>query len=238
MPFSHKSGSYNVEKGRAELSKEPQRSARTVAIEFSVVWSMFMAYFVVQVVSRPAIAYFTCDQADILAPYTPNTIPTFYMIVVGNTVPILAILATEFSNSMQLRRLMEPGRERGDSKKPAVGGPASSGFWHYASHAINLFWLGQFTVVLITEVAKRWTGRLRPHFMDVCRPSPDSIVCFNKTAHAHMYNWIYTGGDFCTGDPGKVDEARLSKSVSPNPIRSDPTRSTGGLLSYQIIQSN
>lgn len=211
--FSSKSGSYDLEKRRSN-KPQSERTARTVAIEFAVVFSMFIGYLCITTGLQSAIAYYTCDQTDILAPYRPNSIPTLHMIVIGNLMPVLAICICEAFNSIQLKKLLYPDCDRETSKNrstsEAVASVSSSGFRHYSSHAINLFWLGQFTVVLITEVGKRWTGRLRPNFLDVCRPNLDALVCFNRSGDLKMYNSIYTGGDFCTGDPDKVQEARLS----------------------------
>lgn len=78
-------------------------------------------------------------------------------------------------------------------------------------HAISLFTLGIAIVLLLTEIAKRWIGRLRPHFMDVCKPDFTKFNCTYKGTTGFIYNQISTDGDFCTGDPGAVLEARLSK---------------------------
>jgi phosphatidate phosphatase len=43
-----------------------------------------------------------------------------------------------------------------------------------------------------------------------CKPNYDTIKCFNQTITGYIYNPIYTGDGFCTGDPDEVKEARLS----------------------------
>lgn len=67
-----------------------------------------------------------------------------------------------------------------------------------------------FVTVVVTEVVKRWIGRLRPHFLDVCRPRFETINCWNKTGNGEIMNAIWTGGEFCTGGAKKIKEARLS----------------------------
>lgn len=198
---------YNVEK------KSP-RGVRTVVIEFSVCLVTFIAYVstALGLVFQPTITYFTCDRSDILAPYLSNSVPTIHLIALGNIVPLVAILAIEIVNSKNNRR----GR-----------------LLHDISYAFNLFWLGESIVGFITEVIKRSTGQLRPNFLDVCRPNLESIVCFNRTADdAQLYNWIFTGGDFCTGDPNKVEEARLSKSLNSTRIDFQTTRNSKQSLGW------
>lgn len=73
-------------------------------------------------------------------------------------------------------------------------------------HGISLFVLGLGIVMLLTEIGKRWVGRLRPHFMDVCKPDLTKVKCLNGV----LFNPIYTGDNFCTGDPARIKEARLS----------------------------
>jgi len=54
-------------------------------------------------------------------------------------------------------------------------------------HGMSLFLMGAAATMCLTEIGKRWVGRLRPHFIA-----------------------IYTGGSFCTGDPDQIKEARFS----------------------------
>ena len=72
-------------------------------------------------------------------------------------------------------------------------------------HGISIFLLGVAITMLLTEVGKRWTGRLRPHFMDLCKP------VYNCTSELlTAFKPIYSGDDFCTGDAKHVKEARFS----------------------------
>ena len=77
-------------------------------------------------------------------------------------------------------------------------------------HAISLFALGISLTLCITEIGKRWVGRLRPHFIAVCQPNFSNINCSSNAMSGIYYNPIYTGGNFCTGEPSLVLEARFS----------------------------
>jgi hypothetical protein len=45
-------------------------------------------------------------------------------------------------------------------------------------HGVLLYSLGAISTLLITEVGKHTIGRLRPHFIDVCKPDWEQIKCF------------------------------------------------------------
>ncbi|XP_068095518.1 phospholipid phosphatase 3 isoform X1 [Hyperolius riggenbachi] len=51
-----------------------------------------------------------------------------------------------------------------------------------------------------TDIAKVSIGRLRPHFIEVCKPDPSTVEC----------SLGYVVGYVCTGDASKVMEARKS----------------------------
>ena len=77
-------------------------------------------------------------------------------------------------------------------------------------HAISLFLMGAVITVLLTEIGKRWIGRLRPHFMSVCKPDYSTFNCTTAGLTGEFYNPIYTGDSFCTGDANEIKEARFS----------------------------
>lgn len=74
-------------------------------------------------------------------------------------------------------------------------------------HALTLFAFGISITLLITEIGKRWLGRLRPHFIEVCNPNLASITC---TSNNGIYNNIDTGGSFCNGNEVDIGAARMS----------------------------
>lgn len=65
----------------------------------------------------------------------------------------------------------------------------------------------------LTEIGKRWIGRLRPHFIDVCKPNLSQLNCTSVGLTGTFHNPIYTGGSFCTGHEDEIKEARFSVSL-------------------------
>ncbi len=73
-----------------------------------------------------------------------------------------------------------------------------------------LYSLGAMCTLLITEIGKRSIGRLRPHFIEVCKPDWDKIECFTQIDGVDVANYIFFSPEICTGDPHLIREARVS----------------------------
>lgn len=78
-------------------------------------------------------------------------------------------------------------------------------------HAMSLFIMGIAVTLLLTEIGKRWIGRLRPYFMSVCVPDYSRFNCTSNGLTGMVYNPI-SSGDICTGDANAIKEARYSVS--------------------------
>ncbi|XP_040277192.1 phospholipid phosphatase 1 isoform X2 [Bufo gargarizans] len=129
---------------------------------------------------------FFCNDDSIRYPYKEDTIS--YPLLAGILIPfsIVVIILGEalsvFYNCLQ-----------------------SNGFIrnHYVAtiyKAIGTFIFGAAVSQSLTDIAKYTIGRLRPHFLDVCKPDWTKINC---TA-GYIENFV------CQGDAVKSSEARLS----------------------------
>lgn len=65
-------------------------------------------------------------------------------------------------------------------------------------HRIGIFGSGLAVLLLICQVTAIFTGRLRPHFLAVCKPNTTLFNCSDG----------YITQDVCTGDPYLVKRAR------------------------------
>ena len=138
----------------------------------------------------PKIRYYTCDMSDISFPNLPDVVPFWAVGIYGIIGPIIAIILVELFNAA-----LFPGQNPDKIKDSRL-----RQFGICVFHGISLFAFGISTVLLLTEIGKRWIGRLRPHFLDVCKPKTSQLNCTTSGATGFIYNSIYTGGDFCTGD--------------------------------------
>ncbi|XP_053267502.1 phospholipid phosphatase 1 isoform X2 [Pleuronectes platessa] len=81
---------------------------------------------------------------------------------------------------------------------------SKSSFGNYVASvykAIGTFLFGAAMSQSLTDIAKYSIGRLRPHFLDVCKPDWSQIDC---SSGGYIENFT------CTGDATKVNEGRLS----------------------------
>lgn len=156
--------------------------------------------------------------SDVSFPYKSDTIKFWVVGIYGILGPLVVILFVELLNAK-----IFPFQNT--NEEPFVLRLRSLGI--YLFHSISLFIFGVSIVLLLTEIGKRWIGiislirknlnkiyiklgRLRPHFLDVCKPNLNQINCVTNGLTGTIYNSISTGGNFCTGNAGDIEEARLS----------------------------
>ena len=63
--------------------------------------------------------------------------------------------------------------------------------------------MGLLITIIVTSCGKIIAGRLRPHFIDVCKPNFTAFDCTDEMGHP-----IYVNNYACFGDPGKIHDAR------------------------------
>ncbi|KAL6096726.1 plpp1 [Pungitius sinensis] len=129
---------------------------------------------------------FFCNDDSIKYPLKEDTIS--YQLLGGVMIPvtILSMIIGECL-SVHLKRI---------KSKSSFGSYASSVY-----KAVGAFVFGAAMSQSLTDIAKYSIGRLRPHFLDVCKPDWKAINC---SAGAYVEDIA------CTGDPDLVNEARLS----------------------------
>ncbi|XP_069681610.1 putative phosphatidate phosphatase [Periplaneta americana] len=134
---------------------------------------------------------FFCDDESIRYPLpSRQTVSDVVVGVVGVGLPVLVILVTE---------ILRAGFANPTSMVLFGWTPK---VWMVQCYAqVGAFLFGAGAQLTIVEAAKRMVGRLRPHFMEACRPL--GVKCDNM---GHEYITDFT----CSGDPAIVKEARLS----------------------------
>ncbi|KAI1712444.1 PAP2 superfamily domain-containing protein [Ditylenchus destructor] len=139
-----------------------------------------------------------CDDESIRLPYRTGTVSGTALFAFCFVVPAIAIVATEayrlFKSSTSDEHFLE--YERG---RP----------FHYRLGIRFLFFQGYFfmafvVTMIFTIITKFPVGRLRPHFLDVCKPN------INLTNCAEYGNQYITSFECTTHNQHLVMEARLS----------------------------
>uniref|UniRef100_A0A4W5MZW4 Phospholipid phosphatase 1 n=1 Tax=Hucho hucho TaxID=62062 RepID=A0A4W5MZW4_9TELE len=136
---------------------------------------------------KPYQRGFFCNDDSISYPFHQSTVTTIVLYTAGFALPICCMVFGECL-SVYLERIK--------SKSSFSNMYVASVY-----KAIGTFVFGAAMSQSLTDIAKYSIGRLRPHFLDVCKPDWKLINC---TAGAYIEDFT------CTGDTHMVNEARLS----------------------------
>ncbi|XP_041914518.1 phospholipid phosphatase 1 isoform X2 [Alosa sapidissima] len=130
---------------------------------------------------------FFCNDDTIKYPLKEDTIS--YQLLGGVMIP-LTVLTMIFGEclSVYLKRIKSKSS-------------FSNSYLACVYKAIGTFLFGAAMSQSLTDIAKYSIGRLRPHFLDVCKPDWSKINC---TAGAYIEDFT------CTGNARMVNEGRLS----------------------------
>ncbi|XP_077963859.1 phospholipid phosphatase 3 [Gasterosteus aculeatus] len=135
---------------------------------------------------RPYQRGFYCSDSGLRFPYKRSTVPSSVLTAVGLALPAVSIVLGECFRIHQLR----------EGTTSFVGNPYVAALYKQ----MGVFLFGCAVSQSFTDIAKVSVGRMRPHFMDVCRPDFSAINC------SLGYVTNYT----CSGEDGDVQEARKS----------------------------
>ncbi|XP_072297224.1 phospholipid phosphatase 3-like isoform X2 [Eucyclogobius newberryi] len=129
---------------------------------------------------------FFCGDGSISLPYKSSTVSTKVLAAVGVSVPVVSIIIGE---SYRIYFLHE-------GSKSFVANPYVSALYKQ----VGVFIFGCAISQSFTDIAKVSVGRMRPHFLDVCKPDFSTINC--SLGYITDYQ--------CQGPESKVQEARKS----------------------------
>lgn len=156
------------------------------------------AFFFVFLLIDPYDRGFYCNDESIRFPLKDDTIPIWLAGAYGAGFAIVAVILSELYINRQCCVAEDQFKLRQT---------------RWVLNTLNgclLYSLGAMCTMLITEIGKRSIGRLRPHFIDACKPDWDKIECFTKIDGVDVPNYIYMTPEICTGDPDLIREARVS----------------------------
>ncbi|XP_053638227.1 putative phosphatidate phosphatase isoform X2 [Cherax quadricarinatus] len=141
---------------------------------------------------KPYERGFNCDDESLRYPYKDSTVSTGVLYVVGMFLPAISMC------------LLELWRIRSEAVgKPLLSCSRKTSSWFWASYTtVGTFLFGCACSQLSTDIAKYSIGRLRPHFVSICKPDWSKINCTED----------YIDPIPCTtpDDDHRMKEARLS----------------------------
>ncbi|XP_023190864.1 phospholipid phosphatase 3-like isoform X1 [Xiphophorus maculatus] len=168
----------------------PNRSRRKllVAVDLFCLFLAGLPFLVIETSAvQPYRRGFYCDDESIRYPAKSGEIVSDTLLsATGILISILSIIIGESFRIFFLTK----------ESKSFVGNPYFAAFYKQ----IGVFLFGCAISLSFTNIAKVTLGRLRPHFIDVCKPDFSTINC------SLGYITEYT----CLGSESKVEEARKS----------------------------
>jgi phosphatidate phosphatase len=140
-----------------------------MTIKFSFI-SVSGIFFIVFFLVDPYARGFYCNDESIRFPLKDDTVPLWLAGAYGAGAAFLIVIMAELFINRQCC---------------ADGGEAEFKIRQkrWILNTLNgclLYSLGAMCTLLITEIGKRSIGRLRPHFIEVCKPNWAIIDCFEK----------------------------------------------------------
>ncbi|CAN9503087.1 unnamed protein product [Ophioblennius macclurei] len=167
--------------------KDHHRRKLLVGVDlFCLFLVVLVAVFLYKPPFPPYRRGFFCSDASIRLPYKNSTVSTIVLAAVGVSLPVVTIIIGE---SYRIYFLNE-------GSKSFVGNPYISALYKQ----VGVFIFGCAISLSFTDIAKVSVGRMRPHFLDVCKPDFSTINC--SLGYITDYQ--------CQGPESKVQEARKS----------------------------
>ncbi|XP_013407286.1 phospholipid phosphatase 1 isoform X2 [Lingula anatina] len=177
------------------LRKRKMGSWIQMLIDGLVLASVATPLFFLEFLIKPFHRGFFCDDESIKYPFKNSTISAAVMFTVSIGLPII---------SMLLGEALIYCRGSGHKSHQMCSREVHPFVWS-CYKVIGVFLFGALVCQLLTDCCKYSIGRLRPHFISVCKPEFSALNC--STADDLMrYIVDYT----CMGDAKLVHEARLS----------------------------
>ncbi|EFA07301.1 putative phosphatidate phosphatase isoform X1 [Tribolium castaneum] len=135
---------------------------------------------------------FFCNDEDLMHPYHPSTVPSIYLYIVGIIMNCTVMILIEFLNQPQTSHEVTFWKFRVP-------------FWFYNVYYVLLvFAFGMACSQLSTDIMKYTVGRLRPHFLTVCKPDINCSLPSNQ--HVYHVDFNCTNKDY-------IHNARIMKEM-------------------------
>uniref|UniRef100_A0A7E4VBL2 AcidPPc domain-containing protein n=1 Tax=Panagrellus redivivus TaxID=6233 RepID=A0A7E4VBL2_PANRE len=154
-------------------------------------WGTSIASAVIQ----PAHVGFSCDDVSIRKPRVPEIVSSMLLHWVTLLVPILCFVMVELVKIY----LIDQDEEFADGE---IRQSKLTRVLLRVLHVISWHFLTMAITELLTTVAKLSVGRLRPYFLEVCRPAVDTESCATRPIYITHYE--------CTDPHGSSVGARKS----------------------------
>ncbi|XP_074098766.1 wunen isoform X1 [Cotesia typhae] len=140
-----------------------------IIIDFTCVTVVGFTVLGFYLFGQPYQRGFFCNDESLMHPYRESTVTNTMLYIVGIFLPICVILCGEFLYA----------KNTSGQSSVVLFGRVIPRWVVLAYHKIGSFAFGAVANVLTTDVAKYAIGRLRPHFIELCKPSINCSLPIN-----------------------------------------------------------
>ena len=189
----------------------------SISMCFLVIIFFYLKYFL-----KPFETGFYCSDHTIGLPFKASTVSNRLLMLIALVLPLAFLVVTELVRTIYMRHKIVSQSTNSSlclrnkykirvTKNRIIELPEQIGniFINYFN-----FIFGLIICANLTNIGKKTIGRLRPNFLDVCKPNKDpyeSICKSNEQIGYHAKYYVVQGVDFlCTGLKSDVIESRLS----------------------------
>lgn len=180
-------------------------------VDICIVGLAALPLLIFKVSVTPYMRGFYCDDDSIRYPFKNSTVTSTALYTIGFVVNLILICLFEFIHylygssfgSNNANPSSESTTSYTESSQVSYPDSTRRKIYQYFYNVYRVFLPFVFGAVvehLTTDVGKYSIGRLRPHFLSVCKPDSTKYNCASG----------YITADVCTGDESLIREARLS----------------------------
>ncbi|KAE8746661.1 hypothetical protein FOCC_FOCC006649 [Frankliniella occidentalis] len=176
------------------MDRDSKYLLRKIIIDVAVLLTIGLPILLFFLFGKPYHRGFYCNDESLMHPFKESTVTNLMLYIIGLFLPITVIIITEF----YIHR-----SAAGHVAQIFMGHAVPSWVWN-SYKVIGVFGFGAASSQLTTDIAKYTIGRLRPHFIDVCKPNINCSLPENQHKYWEEFE--------CTANIGsrKLKEARLS----------------------------
>lgn len=180
-------------------------------VDICIVGLAALPLLIFKVSVTPYMRGFYCEDDSIKYPFKNSTITSTALYTIGFVVNLILICLFEFIHylygssfgSSNANPSSESTTSYTESSQVSYPDSTRRKIYQYFYNVYRVFLPFVFGAVvehLTTDIGKYSIGRLRPHFLSVCKPDTAQYDCTSG----------YITADVCTGDQSLIREARLS----------------------------
>jgi phosphatidate phosphatase len=179
-----------------------------ISFDFFTILLLFSVFQLLKIFATPYKSGFYCNDYSVNLPFKSSTVTNLTLILTCVIMPFVFLFLTELTRSLY-------SRKRVVVKYIYKIRLFKNQILNVSEHLGNLYincgslFFGLAATVIITDLTKMIVGRLRPNFLDVCKPS---LSPFKDLCSLPNRTYLVPGVDFeCTSpDTPSIDESRLS----------------------------